>query len=193
MTLVVISTTEQSATIHDQRAVARRLLSYGLSKQFGIDAGKVSIDRNCFGKPFLVGQAGVHFSVAHCDRGVVAMFSNRPVGIDVEMVRPHDPRVAARVLTDSELAALGHSPEPDREFFRYWTIKESYVKALGTGLSYPLRKLNITITPEGGVRSNRRAAFWINEDLAHLVIAMCRLGDTNAEMACSIEQTEWNG
>ncbi len=37
-------------------------------------------------------------------------------------------------------------------FFERWTLREAYVKARGTGISFPMRKLCFDIAPEKGIR-----------------------------------------
>src|SRR5690606_35741943 len=62
------------------------------------------------------------------------------VGVDVENVRRRAPLdVADTFFAPSEVAALRALPleqQPQR-FFEYWTLKESYVKARGLGLTSP--------------------------------------------------------
>jgi phosphopantetheinyl transferase len=70
----------------------------------------------------------------------------REIGVDVEFVRPMSnlEDIAASVYTPGELASLLQAQGEARErlFFRYWTRKESYIKAIGKGLSIPLNSFD---------------------------------------------------
>lgn len=84
------------------------------------------------GKPELPG--GPEFSLSHTVGAVVLAVDQAPVGVDVESVRPISPRLPRRVMSGAEYGwflARGSRPE---DFFTLWTLKESYYKALGTGL-----------------------------------------------------------
>jgi 4'-phosphopantetheinyl transferase len=86
---------------------------------------------------------GLEFNLSHTD-GLVAMAvtRDRAIGVDVESVRTEevDLAVADRVFAPQELAALRALPREQQKqrFFEYWTLKESYIKARGLGLSIPL-------------------------------------------------------
>jgi 4'-phosphopantetheinyl transferase len=91
------------------------------------------------GKPSV---AGIEFNLSHTDGCVVVAIGRDPIGVDVE----HWDRgtdilgVCDRFFAKSEAAALRALPEhAQRErFFRYWTLKEAYIKARGMGLAIPL-------------------------------------------------------
>ena len=85
------------------------------------------------GKPFLP-QTDLFCSVSHTDGLCVCVLSDGEVGVDVERIRPHIPRVAKRVFSETEQILLQNSAQPDRFFFETWTKRESFVKCLGTGL-----------------------------------------------------------
>lgn len=97
------------------------------------------VDRSCsvcghaHGRPELPG-LGLHASVTHSGFLVgVALTRLGPVGLDVEAIRQIDvPAVQASVLNDNEDAV------DVRSFLRYWTRKESVVKATGDGVLVPL-------------------------------------------------------
>ncbi|WP_294584384.1 4'-phosphopantetheinyl transferase superfamily protein, partial [uncultured Ruminococcus sp.] len=59
-------------------------------------------------------------------------------GVDCESIRPLRPGVLHRSFSPDESRFVLESPVPDESFFRLWTLKESFVKALGIGISYPL-------------------------------------------------------
>jgi 4'-phosphopantetheinyl transferase len=80
----------------------------------------------------------------------------------------------------SERVRVEGSDDPDREFFRYWTLKESYVKALGCGLSYPVKELHVEVSRDGEAVSNKPgAAFRLVEELPGVVIGLCWLRPAN--------------
>lgn len=93
------------------------------------------------GKPFLTNYPQVYFNISHGKDLVVCGVDHAPLGVDVEAIRPVKPTVFRRVLTKKELHYLEMSREREgenawyREFFRLWTLKESYAKAVGKGLA----------------------------------------------------------
>ena len=105
------------------------------------------------GKPYIsnTGYQHLHFSLSHTrGRLACAVSTHAPLGIDVERVRPLDQieNLCRQVLTPLEYYDLLKKPHAHREptFFRYWTLKEAYIKALGMGLSLPLQ--SFFLTPE---------------------------------------------
>ncbi|MBP5561944.1 MAG: 4'-phosphopantetheinyl transferase superfamily protein [Muribaculaceae bacterium] len=116
------------------RVVAHRLLRQLLDEEFGLNLDSLRVARTEQGKPFFPELPDVHFNISHCDVAVAVAVAHEPVGIDVEMVTELDMEVARRVLNDDELHDVLASPRPDVAFTRLWTIKESYLKMLGTGL-----------------------------------------------------------
>jgi 4'-phosphopantetheinyl transferase len=181
---------EASAT--EQRDAAQRLLRLGLERVFGVHSTEIEMERNSFGKPRLCGHPGVHFNIAHCRRAVAVMVADRPVGVDVETVRGRDPYVAARCFDASEWLRVEAAADPDREFFRYWTLKEAYVKALGCGLSYPMRSVRFDVSPEGEPACNRpQAEFQLVEEFPAVVIALCWLGHQGRRAQSDLVQVTW--
>lgn len=92
------------------------------------------------GKPYFPSMPELHFSLSHCPRAVACAVGERPVGVDVESIRPYRPQLGRYVLNESELAQV-EGGDCDREFVRLWTRKEALVKMRGTGLRDNLRGL----------------------------------------------------
>jgi 4'-phosphopantetheinyl transferase len=96
--------------------------------------------------------AGLHFNLSHT-RGLVAaaVAARHPVGIDVEQIEPRkaDLRTAEEFFAPAEVAALRAMTAAERVsgFFRFWTLKEAYIKAVGAGLALPLQSFSFTIEP----------------------------------------------
>lgn len=89
----------------------------------------------------------VEFNISHSGDMVVCAVDNKPIGIDIEQIRPIDLSVAKRICTDEELLYLfGHAPTDEdfkyttdieilTRFFELWTAKEAYVKCFGLGIA----------------------------------------------------------
>lgn len=84
------------------------------------------------GKPWLPG--GPEFSISHTGAAVAVAIDESPVGVDVESLRPILNRLPERVLSQTEMTWFTERGREPGDFFTLWTLKESYYKALGTGL-----------------------------------------------------------
>lgn len=96
------------------------------------------------GRPAIAGNnpRKLQFNLSKCTGLVVcAITRNFVVGVDVENIHRRAPLdVADTFFAPAEVDALRALPleqQPHR-FFEYWTLKESYIKARGLGLSIPL-------------------------------------------------------
>jgi 4'-phosphopantetheinyl transferase len=97
-------------------------------------------EKNEFGKPYLPG-TGVHFNLSHSGNWVVCAVDREEVGTDVEITRSVDPAIAVRFFSAPERELLEQCDSIDEErklFLGIWTLKESYIKAIGRGLDCPL-------------------------------------------------------
>lgn len=89
------------------------------------------------GRPLLVDEPDVHFSLSHSGSEVLVALCGRPLGADVEQIV--EPRVVDDVepslhpLERAELANLVPSDRPVH-FTRLWVRKEALLKGLGVGL-----------------------------------------------------------
>lgn len=70
----------------------------------------------------------VFFSLAHCGDYAVCAVSDVPVGVDIELPRVGGLSLAKRFFRHDEAALVYAADDPDREFCRLWTLKESYIK-----------------------------------------------------------------
>ena len=119
-----------------------------LNKEFAslnIDYSENSLLYNRYGKPYIKNHSDVFFNISHCHEMAVCTINSCEAGIDVENIRAYHPRVAKRVFSDKENEILKNAVNKDETFFRIWTLKESFVKAIGVGISYPMKTCEFLI------------------------------------------------
>ena len=87
------------------------------------------------GKPAFVGREDRWFSLSHSGGLALCALSEAPVGVDVELIRPRRAGLFTYVLSEGERAAFDGTWE---DFFRLWTLKESWCKR-EDGPLYPPR------------------------------------------------------
>lgn len=103
------------------------------------------------GKPRLdADRPELHFNVSHTPGfGLLAFSRGREIGVDVERLDSGVDllELAATCFSPVELDAFHAAPPVRRtnEFFRYWTAKEAYIKALGGGMSIPLQEFSVVL------------------------------------------------
>ncbi len=131
-----------------QRALLADLLIRNvLCRKLKVPNSCINFDKNEYGKPFLKNYTGVHFNISHSYAWVVCAVSDEPVGIDIEKIKPMDLDIAKRFFSKDEYESLvsKNDYEQLQGFFEFWSLKESYIKAWGKGLSVPLDSFTIRI------------------------------------------------
>lgn len=149
---------ERAAKFHFERdrrrfIVARARLREELAARLGVSAKQVEFAYGDNGKPRLADQV-LHFSVSHCDEVALFAFSRTgEIGVDIEAIRPVREADAIAVQFFSPLEHAGYAALAPRDrllgFFRVWTRKEAYVKALGVGFSMALERFDLSVAPRG--------------------------------------------
>ncbi|QOR34870.1 4'-phosphopantetheinyl transferase superfamily protein [Clostridium sp. 'deep sea'] len=129
--------------------VAEHLVRYSLKKQYHLNYQK-SFAKNEYGKPYLTEYPHIHFNVSHAGNWVVSAISNNSVGIDVEEIKPVDFEIAKRFFAKEEYLTLLNTKESEQleYFFKIWTLKESYIKAIGKGLAISLDSFSFTLNKD---------------------------------------------
>jgi 4'-phosphopantetheinyl transferase len=139
------------------RALLREVLSFylqGNPKDWRFKA-------NLYGKPYLVDSGGltqlINFNISHSDGLVVlAICRNKELGVDTENTQRKAPiDVAERFFSSSESRHLCSLPREYQamRFWEIWTLKESYIKARGMGLSLPLDLFSFDLEVPGAIFS----------------------------------------
>lgn len=119
-------------------ASAYLLLCKALREVYGINEPP-TFEYSEHGKPSIVGHPEIYFNLSHCRSVAACVVASSPVGVDVEDVREFKESLARYVLNDDEYAAVMSSSSPDKEFIRLWTMKESYLKLTGEGITRDLK------------------------------------------------------
>lgn len=132
------------------------LIRKAASDRLCIPAKKVNISYNPYGKPYIDNERYFKFNISHSESYVVIAISKYRIGIDVEKNKKTDFTIAKRFFTENEyqyIKSFTTQSEKVNAFYMLWTLKESYVKALGKGLSIPLNSFEFEIDDEIHVRN----------------------------------------
>ena len=138
-------------------ALTRRALSSVSDVQ--PEAWRFSVGKH--GKPEVANPTkgvSLRFNLSHT-RGLVAcaLAFEADVGVDVEHVTRtvEISRVARSVFSPPELDELASEGDEAGQrtcFFRFWTLKEAYIKAVGAGLGMPLRRIAFDVSSPSAPR-----------------------------------------
>lgn len=141
--------------------LAELLIQKAVIKKAGLK--NAAIGRNKYGKPYIKDIENFYFNISHSGNYVVIGVSEKEIGIDIERKDRVDYRIAERFFSKKEVRDIfSCSSEQDRidKFYQIWTLKESYVKALGKGLYIPLSSFEFDISDEIKVNDSKQRDFF---------------------------------
>ena len=118
--------------------LAYQLLKQGLSEVYGIEENPV-FEYNEHGKPSIIGHPEICFNLSHCKEAAICAISDQPVGVDVESVRSFNESLVRYTMNEDEIRQIESSEDQAVAFIRLWTMKESAMKLIGTGISNDMK------------------------------------------------------
>ncbi|MEK5448472.1 4'-phosphopantetheinyl transferase family protein [Paenibacillus sp. FSL R7-0331] len=121
------------------------LVRTSVMEMYQLPNDRIQFNSNCYGKPFLVHPEPFHFNISHSGHWVVLAIDSNPIGIDIEKIQPFDLSTAEYFFSKNEYTDLIRKP-PIKQlsyFYDLWTLKESYIKYIGKGLSQDLNSFSI--------------------------------------------------
>lgn len=122
------------------RGWVRQILAMYLQEQ----ATNIRIAKSAYGKPYLVDYPTVQFNISHSGEHLLMAISTLgTIGVDIEQVQVMRTAVADLVekcFANQEIAYWKSVPVAEQlsEFYRFWTRKEAFVKAVGRGIGLGL-------------------------------------------------------
>jgi len=171
--------------------VSRALVRTVLSRYLCIEPQDWEFSRNTFGRPEIANRAArparLSFNLSHTQNLVaLGVTRSREVGVDIEhlQARAVATEIADRYFAEEEAAALRAVPPESKQFrfFEYWTLKESYIKARGMGMSLSLDKFSFHFSDAQAIEMTisseldddpSRWQFWQFRPAPEYMLAIC--------------------
>lgn len=141
--------------------VTRALVRVVLSKYCDIAPRDWVFSKGTHGKPVIgndhASATGLFFNISHTNGMVIVGVAREPsLGVDVENLDRRKPSlgIAESFFASAEVEALRELSdlEQQQRFYEYWTLKESYIKAVGLGLSIPLDEFSFSFPTASAIR-----------------------------------------
>lgn len=125
----------------EQFVISQGILRHLLSIYLEIPPQELLIYKNTHGKPHIYNKDGVEFFFNKSHSGDFAFYGFtyiNSIGVDIEQKREIEnlDLVMDKVFSQKELLRFSKLSleEKNNLFFKYWSCKESYIKAIGLGL-----------------------------------------------------------
>lgn len=160
----------------NESANGRAILKQAVTEIYGLDTDTLTIKKGEHGKPYFEQRQDIHFNISHSGDYVAVMVGEYPLGIDVQTIRPVKDRMVERLCNQTETDFLIDSLDKEKAFITLWTLKESYIKAIGTGMSFPMSSVNFDLSglDNSGVGeiSNQSGIYYV-KDFGDFVLSAC--------------------
>ena len=96
-----------------------------------------NILKSPFGKPLVTNIPNCFFSISHSGKFLVVAIHSKQIGVDIQKIKPVNFNVVNRFFSQEEIYNFSLVPNNEKtsHFFYLWTLKESFVKCCGLGVS----------------------------------------------------------
>ena len=132
--------------------VARGFLRSVVARYLETQPESLRFAYGTYGKPALASDHVLRFNLSHSHEvALLAVTLDAELGVDVEHIRADfaSEDIARRFFSRAEVDVFNALPQDEQvaAFFRCWTRKEAYIKAIGKGLSLALDAFDVTLAP----------------------------------------------
>ena len=171
------------------KLAADLFLKYILAQK-GIPLQEIFVGK--FGKPYLL-DSKLNFNISHSDSFLVCVISTQNIGIDIEKKRVVNnvESIASRFILKDEYAAIKQCSANSKIdlFFKFWTLKESFAKMLGTGIFKEIKSISFAghIKTKFCLYVQEKKYFFECFDNREYVISVCSAKKRNS----AIKQVCW--
>ena len=189
-----------------EHRLGRELLLLALQDLYGLQIRPQDISIAENGKPCLPMHPSIHFNISHCDGLAVCAVDDEPVGVDAEKVGYFAEILIRKVLSEEEksfLSSVTHvsaegsgsdHQEPTADavaadsakdlcqewFYRFWTLKEAYVKRTGIGVDTDLTAFSFQFAGNSVTCSDPSVRCFQAILSSGHIISLCYTGDTKS-------------
>ena len=196
--------------LQDKYIQTQFTLRYLLSNYLNIEPQDIEFSKNNHGKPYLAlgnlknnsknnlkNNSNLMFNISHSNDYALFAFvnNNLEIGIDIEKIsdKPYL-ELAERFFSKKEFELLSNLQSNQQKigFFRLWTRKESYIKAIGEGLSHSLSAFSMNIDEKAEFLDHDLAKKWhiesiLLEEDGYCGSLVCEKKNTKIEKICFID------
>ncbi|WP_299119090.1 4'-phosphopantetheinyl transferase superfamily protein [uncultured Winogradskyella sp.] len=114
------------------------------------DAKAIKFEYEKYGKPKFKHKTNLNFNVSHSgDLAIIGFIYDHTIGVDIEKIKNDFDTfdIASKFFSKQEINALREIPTQQQHlaFYRCWTRKEAFIKAKGSGLSFPLNEFSVSL------------------------------------------------
>lgn len=130
--------------INNPQKFSKHLTKWLISEYLNISQKFVVFDYANLGKPYLKLFPKIHFNVSHTKDLFLLGISTKPIGVDVETLRKYNYKLTEYLFTENEKKyILSDYEKIDYNFTKAWTMKEAFLKNIGTGIDKNANSLDV--------------------------------------------------
>ena len=126
-----------------EHILAWSLLSFAYQAETEKPVSEIRLTFSEKGKPYIESDP-FFFSLSHSEGRVICAVAESEIGADVQRIKPVKDGVLKRVLCENERRLYEESDNKPLCFTRLWSLKESYLKYTGEGISAGLGSLDFS-------------------------------------------------
>lgn len=137
-----------------RRSLAAAIALDAALKEYGLEERTMEYDVGKQGKPYFRYNPEIHFSLSHSGDYAICSIGAHETGNDIELIKSGRERVAKRFFATEELDWIYETQDPrerDERIFRIWTMKESFLKVTGLGMSLSLKDFAVAVSDDGSI------------------------------------------
>ena len=136
----------------DHFVIARGVLRILLGKYLNLVPEKVQFAYSKYGKPKLADESNISFNLSHAQgKALLGFCITQNIGVDIECFNQEldFSNIANAFFSTAEAEQLNSltAMKKAEAFFNCWTRKEAFIKAEGSGLSFPLKQFEVSLVP----------------------------------------------